>query len=435
MDIRTIHDPLHGSIKIDGAFLEILDRHEMQRLRYVKQLGSGNMVFPGANHSRFEHSLGVYHLAGRMADSIGLSKEDSLTVRAAGLLHDVCHTPFSHTTEEIVEYHTGMDHMDVAEKLIKGEIRTCRERDDDLFGSLEPISKILENNGISSDKVCDLIKYPESKEEGLEAFDNETRTSYFRSKDYTHQIIHGPVDADQMDYLMRDAHYTGVTHGAIDIERLLNTMKVHNERIMIEKSGTTAAEGLMVARSLMFSSVYFHRTVRIIKMMQMKAIEESSLDVRDIYLWNDSELMDYLISDGGKASEIARCVQNRILYKKAVTKFSEDTSEELSQRLSEYTDYKSRKELEREIADKAGVHLSEVIVEIPPTSILLSKMNIGKTDVTILDPEGKVRSLSRSSSIAKALQSRDPYGWTLLVASPVKVSDAVMKATTKVLDL
>jgi len=435
MDIRTIHDPLHGSIKIGGAFLEILDRHEMQRLRYVKQLGSGNMVFPGANHSRFEHSLGVYHLAGRMADAIGLSKEDSLTVRAAGLLHDVCHTPFSHTTEEIVEYHTGMDHMDVAEKLIKGEIRTCRERDDDLFGSLEPISEILENNGISSDKVCDLIKYPESKEEGLEAFDNETRTSYFRSKDYTHQIIHGPVDADQMDYLMRDAHYTGVTHGAIDIERLLNTMKVHNERIMIEKSGTTAAEGLMVARSLMFSSVYFHRTVRIIKMMQMKAIEESSLDVRDIYLWNDSELMDYLISDGGKASEIARCVQNRILYKKAVTKFSEDTSEELSQRLSEYTDYKSRKELEREIADKAGVPLSEVIVEIPPTSILLSKMNIGKTDVTILDPEGKVRSLSRSSSIAKALQSRDPYGWTLLVASPVKVSDAVMKATTKVLDL
>jgi len=435
MDIRTIHDPLHGSIKIGGAFLEILDRHEMQRLRYVKQLGSGNMVFPGANHSRFEHSLGVYHLAGRMADAIGLSKEDSLTVRAAGLLHDVCHTPFSHTTEEIVEYHTGMDHMDVAEKLIKGEIRTCRERDDDLFGSLEPISEILENNGISSDKVCDLIKYPESKEEGLEAFDNETRTSYFRSKDYTHQIIHGPVDADQMDYLMRDAHYTGVTHGAIDIERLLNTMKVHNERIMIEKSGTTAAEGLMVARSLMFSSVYFHRTVRIIKMMQMKAIEESSLDVRDIYLWNDSELMDFLISDGGKASEIARCVQNRILYKKAVTKFSEDTSEELSQRLSEYTDYKSRKELEREIADKAGVPLSEVIVEIPPTSILLSKMNIGKTDVTILDPEGKVRSLSRSSSIAKALQSRDPYGWTLLVASPVKVSDAVMKATTKVLDL
>jgi len=90
---KTIHDPLHGSIRVEGVFLDLIDRHEMQRLRHIKQLGLGNLVFPGANHTRFEHSLGVYHLAGRMADAIDLSEEDSLTVRAAGLLHDVCHTP------------------------------------------------------------------------------------------------------------------------------------------------------------------------------------------------------------------------------------------------------------------------------------------------------------------------------------------------------
>ena len=432
---KTIHDPLHGSIRVEGVFLDLIDRHEMQRLRHIKQLGLGNLVFPGANHTRFEHSLGVYHLAGRMADAIDLSEEDSLTVRAAGLLHDVCHTPFSHTTEEVVEYHTGMDHMDMARKLIKGEIRTCRERDDDLFGSLKPISETLEEGGISADKVCDLIVYPESHESGLELFENGNKASFFRTGDYAHQIIHGPVDVDQMDYIVRDAHYTGVTHGAVDIERILSTMKVHNDRIMIEKSGTVAAEGLMVSRSLMYSSVYFHRTVRIIRMMLMKAIEESSIDLSEIYLWNDSELMGQLIDEGGKPSRIARSVQNRILYKKALTKYSEETSDDLSQRLSEYSGYAKRKILEQEIADKAGVDISNVMIEIPPTSVLQSKMKIGKTDVSILDPDGKVRSLTKSSPIAKALQVRDPFGWTLLVASPKKDIEAVARATNKVLEI
>ena len=434
MPAKTIHDPLHGSIRVEGPFLDILDRHEVQRLRNIKQLGLGNLVFPGANHTRFEHSLGVYHLAGRMAEAIGLSKEDSDTVMAAGLLHDICHTPFSHTTEEIVEHNTGMDHMEMAEKLIKGKIRTYNERDEDMFGHVGPISEVLENAGISSDKVCDLIINPEPKGDGVLAFDRNN-PSFFSKGDYAHQIIHGPVDADQMDYLMRDAHYTGVTHGAIDIERLLNTMKVHNDRIMIEKSGTVAAEGLMVSRSLMYSSVYFHSTVRIIKMMLLKSIEASSLDIGEIYLWNDSDLMSYLISNGGTASRIARSVSNRDIYKKTMIKYSEDTSDDLSALLSGYSNYSNRKKLEQDIADKAGVDLSDVIVDIPPPSVLQSKMKIGKTDVSILDPEGKVRSLSKLSPVAKALQSRDPFGWTLLVASPRSCSEAVGKAVGKVLDL
>lgn len=432
---KIIHDPVHGSIGVDGVFLEILDRHEMQRLRSIKQLGLGNMVFPGANHTRFEHSLGVYHLAGRMADSIGLSKDDSMAVRAAGLLHDVCHTPFSHTTEEIVEHGTGMDHMEMAKRLIKGEIRTHCERDDDLFSSLPSISEILDRNGIPSDLVCNLIIYPESRDEGLDAFSNGKRSDHFSSKDFIHQIIHGPVDADQMDYLVRDAHYTGVTHGKIDVDRLIGTMRVHNNRVVIEKGGTAAAEGLMVSRSLMYTSVYYHRTVRIIKMMLMKSIEASSLDISKIYLWNDADLMNSLISEGGTPSKIARSVQNRMLYKKAITKFSEDTSDELSAHLSEFTGYQKRKQLEREIAEKAGVNVSDVVVDIPPRNILLSNMSIGKTDVSILDPEGKVKTLTRLSSVAKALQSRDPFGWSLMVASPDEQREAVAKASRKILNL
>ncbi|MDR2698228.1 MAG: HD domain-containing protein, partial [Candidatus Methanoplasma sp.] len=220
---KAIYDPVHGSIKVDEPFLAILDRHEMQRLRGVRQLGLGNMVFPGANHTRFEHSLGTYHLAGRMAVSLGLSEEDSAAVKAAGLLHDICHTPFSHTTEEIFEHVTGTDHMEAAGRLIRGEIRTCSERDDDLFGGLPPISDILDENGIPAEKVCDLIMHPGSRDESLDAFSAGKRISHFSSRDFIHQIIHGPVDADQMDYLVRDAHYTGVIHGKVDIDRLIGT--------------------------------------------------------------------------------------------------------------------------------------------------------------------------------------------------------------------
>ncbi|MDR3206180.1 MAG: HD domain-containing protein [Candidatus Methanoplasma sp.] len=431
---KTIHDPVHGSVALDGPFCEMLDRHEMQRLRGVKQLGFGNMVFPGANHTRFEHSMGVYHLAGRMADAIGLSEEDALTVRAAGLLHDICHAPFSHAMEELVEERTGLDHMEFAERLIKGKIPTHPAADDDMFSSVPPISEVLEDAGISADRVCDLIACPDSRNEGIEAFDEAERTSHFRSRDYMHQIIHGPVDADQMDYLMRDSLYTGVVHGSIDLERILSTMRVFNDRIVIEKRGAVAAEGLMVSRSLMFTSVYYHRTVRIIRMMLAKAVEASTLDISDAYLWTDADLTERLVREGGVPSLLTRSVRNRILYKKAVSLSSGETSEELAETLSCYAEYHKRKGLEKDIADKAGIDASEVIVDLPPKSSLLSAVSIGKTDVSILD-DGKVRPLTRSSSLAKALQSRDAYGWTLLIASPGNRTEAVAKAAHRILNI
>ncbi|MCL2147720.1 MAG: HD domain-containing protein [Methanomassiliicoccaceae archaeon] len=432
---KVIHDPVHGSIVVDGPFLEILDRREMQRLRGVKQLGLGCLVFPGANHTRFEHSLGVYHLAGRMASSLGLSEEDSLAVRAAGLLHDVCHTPFSHMTEELFGHATGMDHMEAAERLVMGAIGAHGERDDDILAGALPICEVLEANGIPPGKVCGLITRPGSPGGGLDAFGDGRRAGHFSPRDFTHQIIHGPVDADQMDYLARDAHHTGVAHGKVDIDRLIATMRVHNDRIVIERGGTAAAEGLMVARSLMHSSVYFHRTVRIIRMMLMKSVEASSIDAGEMYLWDDAGLMGRLAAEGGVPSMIAGAIQDRALYKAAVTVPAEDAPEELLSRLSGLTSYLKRRQLEAEIADRAGVGAHEVAVDIPPASALLSKMSIGKTDVSVIDPEGRVRSLARLSPVAKALQSRDVFGWSLLVASPAEHRDAVARATKRALSL
>lgn len=428
---KTIFDPIHGSIKAEGVFLEVLDRHEMQRLRWVKQLDLGYMVFPGANHTRFEHCLGTYSLAGRMAEALNLSREDSDAVRMAGLLHDVSHTPFSHTLEEITVDRTGLDHMDRARMLITGGIRTCRERDADMFGNSEPISEILERNGISSKKVCDLISNPVSKETAPFA----GGTSFFPSGDYVHQIIHGPVDADQMDYLMRDAHYTGVTWGMIDVERILNTIAIHNDRMVVLRSGAVAAEGLMVSRALMYSAVYYHVTVRVIKNMLTKAVEASSLDVGGIHTWNDADLMCSLAEGGGKASEIARSIMNRRLYKVALIRHSDDVDGETAETLAKYSKYRKRKILEQEIAERADIDYSQVIVDMPSESALLSKIKVGKTDVPILDSAGKVRPLTKTSPLAKGLQSRDPLGWKIMVAAPKEHSEAVAKATGKILSL
>jgi len=432
---KMIQDPVHGSIPVDGLFLEILNRHEMQRLRRVRQLGMGNMVFPGANHTRFEHCMGVFHLAGRMASNIGLEREDSDTVRAAALLHDVCHPAFSHTMEDIMEDRTGMDHMGLARALITGTVPNRLSRDRDLGEEPPPIGEVLEGSGISADTVCDLISYPESRTFSLESFAEGNRASYFPSKDYVHQIIHGPVDADQMDYLIRDAHYTGVSHGSIDTDRLLNTMRVHNDRIVLEKGGISAAEGLMVSRALMYSSVYYHRTVRLAEMMLTKAADTSGLDLSEIYLMSDFDLTSAIISSGGRSSRIVRDLLDRRLYKSALVLYTIDLDEDTSTVLQRYLPYHKRRALEWEIAEAAGGDDQDVLVDIPLKSALMDMAKIGKTDVSILDREGRVRSITKYSPIAKALQTRDTLDWAMAVSAPRGKREAVERAARKVLSL
>lgn len=430
---KVVQDPVHGSISVDGVFLEIMNRHEMQRLRYVKQLGLGYLVFPGANHTRFEHSLGVYHLAGRMASAIGLDKEDSDTVRMAGLLHDVCHPPFSHSLEAVMEEASGLDHMDLARMLITGKVPDHLEVDDDLFGGCDPMGEVMEREGIPAGDVCDLIAYPESRSDGLDRF--AEKHSYFPSGDYAHQIIHGPVDADQMDYLMRDAHHTGVSQGNIDAERLINTMMVLNDRIVLRRGGITAAEGLMVSRSLMYTTVYYHETVRIAQRMLTKAVEASGADMGELFLWKDHDLISEMLGAGGRSSRNMRRVLNRDIDKKALVIYSADMDEDIADVLMGYSGKDGRARLEQEVADAAGVDPFDVGAEVTSRSNLQGTMKIGKTDVAIADDGGKVRSLARFSPIARSLQSRNPYGWALLVSAPAGERDDVARAARKVLGL
>ena len=428
---KVIQDPVHGNIIVDGIFLDVMDRPEMQRLRSVKQLGLGYLVFPGANHTRFEHCLGAYYLSGRMAYAIGLDKEDSDTVRMAGLLHDVCHPPFSHCLEGCMEKATGLDHMELARSLITGKVPNHMDVDDDLFDGIPPIGDMISREGIDPEEVCNLIAYPDSISDNLDSFIE--KNDHFPSKDYAHQIIHGPVDADQMDYLMRDAYYTGISHGTIDCDRLINTMNVHNDRIVLRRGGITAAEGLMVSRSLMYTSVYFHETTRIAEKMLVKAVEASGIDLSQMYLWNDYELVHRVVEAGGKSSNSIRRVFNRDINKKAFAIYSADMNDDIASTLLEYADKDGVARLEQEIADQAGVDVFNIGAELTSKANLQSKVNIGKTDVSIMDDEGKVRSLTRFSPIARSLQARDPYGWAVLISAPNMMKESVEKASRKVL--
>ena len=433
--MKIIHDPLHGSISVGDTFLELLSRHEMQRLHNVKQLGMANTVFPGANHTRLEHSLGTYHIADRMGKAIGLNKDDMRHLCAAALLHDICHLPYSHNLSELYENRTGTDHMESARRLIKGTIPTYPERDDDMFGGKETIAEVLESDGISSDTVCDLISKPRSVTDGLDAFmSSGGKQSFFSSKDYMHQMIHGPVDADQMDYLLRDAHYTVVAHGSIDIDRLLTQMRVHNNRIVLERGGVAAAEGLMVSRALMYTSVYFNKTARIAEMMLSKAAELSDIDMNEIHLMDDPDLRNHLIKNGGRPSGIMRSLIRRQLYKKAFSAYSIDLDEDQINKISRYANYDDKKRLEDEIAQEAGIDYSDVIVDIPSRSSLLSKLKIGKTDVLIFH-DNRVRPITRMSPIAKALQSRDTFDWAVMVSSPDEYKERAGKAAASILSL
>ena len=427
---KIIHDPLHGSISVDGTFLKLLNRPELQRLRSVKQLGMSYMVFPGANHTRFEHSLGVYHLAGRMCSSLNLEQEDSDVVRAAALLHDVCHPPFSHTLEQNMESATGLDHMELSKKLIFGDVPLYYGG-----GAEESIAELLESEGISAVDVADLIINPTSEYDVLDMFtSDQDGQSFLNTRDYLHQIIHGPVDADQIDYLMRDSHYTGVKHGAVDIERILSQLKICHNRIVLSKGGIAAAEGLMVSRLLMYSSVYYHKTIKIVESMLRRAVELSDIDASKLYLMNDYDLMSELMASEGKPRDLARSILNRDLYKKSVMIYSVDADDDLRMSLSRYSSVNGRKRLENEIASTAGMDPEDVIVDISSKSTLLSKVKIGKTDVSILDGD-KVKSITKYSSIAKAVQSRSAIEWVLMVSSPEEKRESVRDAVLRILSL
>lgn len=230
---RVYRDPVHDiiSFKEEGLLgrivASLIDTREMQRLRFVRQLGMAYLVFHGAEHSRFQHSLGVAHLARRIADRLhpALSPDQRIEAVAAALLHDIGHAPFSHVMERVF----GIHHE-------RYSLAILRDPASEVHQVLRSVDPTL------PDRVAGRI----AGEHG----------------DPVDAIVSGQLDADRMDYLLRDAHMTGVGVGRYDLERILLMLGHDDDGLTVQAGGYEAVEGYLIARYHMYRLVYFHRGVR-----------------------------------------------------------------------------------------------------------------------------------------------------------------------------
>jgi len=386
--MKVVLDPVHGYIELDDFAQELLATPQMQRLRRVRQLGYSNLVYPGANHTRFEHSLGTMHLASMLTKNLDSIEGDKKTeIKAASLLHDIGHGPFSHVTENIIDNYTRRRHEDIKEVLGKGEI-----------------GEILKKYGVSPGNIAKHVK-------------GETSLG---------QIISSEIDVDKMDYLVRDAHYTGVAFGVVDYNRLINKMDFYEDRLVVERGGLKAAESLLVSRFWMNTSVYYHHVTRISESMCSKAveymIENQDLDPSGLRQMDDIDLVAAMRNATGYAGELSRRLDARKLYKRALYVGLEDVGKGV---------LKHRDKIQRaehEIAELAGVDPQCVLVDIPKTPEMLEMRAMIKTDHRMIP-------LNEVSHFVSILQEAHMDNWRMGVYSPKEHCEAVGKAARDYFDV
>lgn len=388
--MKIIKDPVHGYVEADALALRLLDSEVVQRLRHVTQLGFANLVYPGANHTRFEHSLGTMHLAGLMAGQLGLDRDETKLVTTAALLHDIGHGPFSHVTEPVMEEFTGRSHHQIDRLVREGTT-----------------AGILEGDGLDPAEVCAVVA----------------------GKHRLASIIHGSLDVDRMDYLMRDAHYTGVPYGTVDAHRLIRSTIFTESGIALHEGGINAAESLLIARTLMRPAVYFHHVSRIATSMFVHALREEvqntpGTDAHELMRMDDAACMERLKhSPSPITRDLARRVYARDLYKRALY-IGEDrvNAAALRQALGPARE----REIAREIAETAGVTEDCVLVDIPRLPRALSM------EVRVRNSHAMVE-IEEVSPLINTLNDTRRQQWRLGVYTIEEHRDTVEQAATEVL--
>ena len=273
MPPTIVRDPLWNNVRLDDTARQLVDSAPFQRLRYVRQLGLAHLVYPGATHTRFEHALGAYHLASQAVALLGergslqqVDPADVQIVRAAALLHDIGHYPFSHALEEIGAPH----HEEVARPLITSG----------------PVADILRRS-LGTDAPQRIVAFVRGE-----------------SSSPLQGLISGSIDLDKLDYLRRDAFMCGVPYGQIDVDRLLNAIAVvadpdtHRLTIGVAEKALSALESLLFAKYQMYRNVYWHHSVRsataLYKRIVADAIASGALRPDELSTFGDEGLLSEL---------------------------------------------------------------------------------------------------------------------------------------------
>lgn len=268
-----IRDPVHGSIAIHDAEIEILEHPFFQRLRNIKQLGFSEYVFPGASHTRYLHSIGVMHVATMVFDSLfkDQSSREILrlkeSLRLACLLHDIGHAPLSHSTESVMPAVSALKlppQFMEKERQATHEDYTIKSITDSSF--TQSFKGVIDEFGISPTAIAELVV-------------GETRNpSYFTYKNINyfpllHQLVSSEMDCDRMDYLLRDSYFCGVSYGKFDLDWIIDNLKICPENsqayLGISERAISTFDDFLLSRFHMFMMVYFHyRAVCLEQMLQ-----------------------------------------------------------------------------------------------------------------------------------------------------------------------
>jgi len=356
-----IIDPIHDFIRVYEHELSIIDNPIFQRLRRIRQLSGAHLTYPAAQHTRFEHSLGVMHIASQASHALnekGIIKLDDIEIlRLSGLLHDIGHGPFSHLFEEIIQ-EKKISHEDFGREIIINS----------------DIGDNLSKNGFDK-KLVTKIAFGDSKDQ------------------YMNEIVSGALSADMMDYLLRDGYFTGAEHAKIDHKRITQSLDVHKKKLSLERSALYSFESMMHSRYQMFKAVYFHKTVRAAEVMLLEALRLSddefgftTFNLNEFVNLTDENVLSSLISSNSTklkhAKQLAIDYQNRKLLKCVFERI-----------LTGKTNLKKTRtnELRTLISQKSKVDENEIFVDssVTPSIPLAPSKNESKSIILISNENGK----------------------------------------------
>lgn len=264
---KIVNDPVFGFINVsEGLMLDIINHPYMQRLARIKQMGLSSVVYPGAQHTRFQHSLGAFYLMSEAllhlsAKGIEITNDEAEAVEAAILMHDLGHGPFSHVLEEVIV--NGVSHEEISLMLMN-------RMNIEMGGKLDLAIKIFKDE---------------------------------YSKRFLHQLVSGQLDVDRLDYLRRDSFYTGVVEGNIGSARIIKMLDVKDDHLVIESKGIYSIENFLTARRLMYWQVYLHKTSVSCEQMLIKTLlRAKDLAQKGVELFCSPALKYFLYNNISKSS-------------------------------------------------------------------------------------------------------------------------------------
>jgi hypothetical protein len=355
-----IRDPIHTFISLNSEQAKIVDSPLFQRLRHIKQLALASLVYPGALHTRFEHSLGVFHVACEMLRRLGLEGDDInvRAVRFAALLHDLGHGPFSHVSEQSLNMFADRDSLPAEQK---------NEKIHELI-----TAKLIRENpviirAIGEDTAETVVKL----------------LNDWEGDPVMQAIISGPLDADKLDYLLRDSYFCGVAYGRFDSAQLLRSFRRVDRQLVLERSGMTAFEQYALAKYYITQNVYRHKGrlitdemitraialgIRVDKISAMEKLyrfNNSAAFYKNYSQWQDAR---FLTEFSGKKAREGKCKQildrlmARRLFKRVFSVDLDQFPTEIKAELSRYTEtpenLEMRIRIERGVADVLSSELS-----------------------------------------------------------------------------